>query len=620
MNGSVAIEGVGIVSPLGVELNDHLYRLEKGESVLGPPRCTMQAAASEWPVGEVDTLAWDGAEPKYVQLAVGAARQAIRHAKRHPDEIDLLVVGTAAGPRVRSDWEMSGLAPETPCLADEDHALSAGSAAIREALGLACRTLTLSTACSSGAATVAHAYHLLTTDRAKVALCIGIDELWLGSILAFGIIGALSAGPCQPYGASDGTSISEGAGALLLASIQTPRSADPYAFVTGVGQSTDAYHPSRPDPTAAVPFRAASGALSSVTHSRIDLISGHGTGTRANDRLEAKISTLLQASYGVPDNEGAPATFATKGLYGHSFGAAAAIELIELVAALRGDVCLARAAHLDQGNTTSPRTTGWTGLKNSYAMGGMNTSVVVSDRPSGRQTAEPALVELAAAGYATSDGVVAKSGSRRATWAATELEDLAERRRAARRTRWPTFDVLTCLTVAMASALLDVTTAGQDLDRCQHVGLLLATSRGPARSWRIATTALREGGSVGPDIIPNLSRHAAASNAAEHLRLQGPSTVFYVDPGDHMPILEVGAAMIESGSATELLVIEVDEDPIGHGLQPPRSAEQHVRGCLLSPKGAVPGSLGPYVSFSGMPFGHEIASTSIGEFLFGSGL
>ena len=143
---------------------------------------------------------------------------------------------------------------------DSDIALTTGTARIAKALGLTCPTLTVSTACSSGTSAIAHAWHRLKSRRIRSALCVGVDELWAGSVLSFGMIGALSQEPCDPYGRSDGTSIGEGAAAVLLTTTEGPGNSE-LGYVVGVGQSTDAYHPSRPDPTGQGPFLASARAL-----------------------------------------------------------------------------------------------------------------------------------------------------------------------------------------------------------------------------------------------------------------------------------------------------------------------------------------------------------------------
>src|SRR4029077_13161340 len=106
------------------------------------------------------------------------------------------------------------------------------------------------------------------------------------------------------------------------------RGARVLAEVTGYGMSTDNFHITQPDPSGIGPRRAMERALQSaqISADAIDYINAHGTATPFNDAAEGK--AIAQLFQGVPVSS-------TKGMMGHSLGAAGAIEAIVCVLALR---------------------------------------------------------------------------------------------------------------------------------------------------------------------------------------------------------------------------------------------------------------------------------------------
>jgi len=97
-------------------------------------------------------------------------------------------------------------------------------------------------------------------------------------------------------------------------------------LLEGWGNSCDAYHATAPDPEgrgAQAAIRAALGG-----DLRVDYINAHGTGTPDNDRAEAR---AMRAVFG----ETVPPFSSTKRVFGHTLGAAGAIEAVVSVLAMR---------------------------------------------------------------------------------------------------------------------------------------------------------------------------------------------------------------------------------------------------------------------------------------------
>jgi 3-oxoacyl-[acyl-carrier-protein] synthase-1 len=91
--------------------------------------------------------------------------------------------------------------------------------------------------------------------------------------------------------------------------------------LVGVGASSDAYHMTNPDPEANGAIKAMQNALKDarVQIKEVDYINAHGTGTQANDTVEALAITKLFDGVAVSS---------TKAITGHTLGAAGALEAI----------------------------------------------------------------------------------------------------------------------------------------------------------------------------------------------------------------------------------------------------------------------------------------------------
>ncbi|MFB8035954.1 beta-ketoacyl-[acyl-carrier-protein] synthase family protein, partial [Streptomyces sp. NPDC056004] len=194
------------------------------------------------------------------------------------------------------------------------------------------------TACASGATAVAVARDLLLNDRCDVVVAGGAEAVLTPLVVsAFAGMGALSlrtgdpAGASRPFAADrDGFVIGEGAAVLVL-----ERTADAYArggrpraLLTGTGSSTDAHHPTAPDPEGGGARKAVEAALREAGWAahEVDHINAHGTSTQLNDAMEAALISEL-----FPHR---PSVTAPKGVLGHTLAASGAIEAVATVLTL----------------------------------------------------------------------------------------------------------------------------------------------------------------------------------------------------------------------------------------------------------------------------------------------
>jgi 3-oxoacyl-[acyl-carrier-protein] synthase-1 len=187
----------------------------------------------------------------------------------------------------------------------------------------------ISTACSSSAKAFASAARFLRAGLVDAAIVGGVDTLCLTTLYGFDSLELLSAQPCRPYDAGrDGISIGEAAAFALLE--RDPAHVPGHAiWLLGAGESCDAYHMSSPHPEGLGARMAMEGALASagIDAASIDYVNLHGTGTPSNDAAEDK---AIHALFGdrVPCSS-------TKGMTGHTLGAAGAVEAVVSAIAIR---------------------------------------------------------------------------------------------------------------------------------------------------------------------------------------------------------------------------------------------------------------------------------------------
>ncbi|WP_033320265.1 beta-ketoacyl-[acyl-carrier-protein] synthase family protein [Streptomyces yerevanensis] len=268
---------------------------------------------------------------------------------------------------------------------------NAGAALISMAYGIGGPSLTLSTACASGAHAVGEAAQLVRAGVADVVVAGGHDTpLTPTTMLAMYRLGALATGfadpaqSCRPFDAGrKGFVMGEGAAFVVLerlASAQA-RGARVYAEVAGYGRTSDAHHLTAPHPEGAGARSCMAAALTDagVTAQEVVHVNAHGTGTELNDLVEARAITSLFGPGQVP-------VTAPKSVTGHTIGAAGAIEAV--VAALSVAEGLAPpTANLTELDprcevdvvTGAPRKLpSGPVLSNSFAFGGHNASLLLA--------------------------------------------------------------------------------------------------------------------------------------------------------------------------------------------------------------------------------------------------
>lgn len=239
----------------------------------------------------------------------------------------------------------------------------------------------IANACASGTNAIGHAFECVRSGRSQRVLTGGYDALSELVFVGFDSLQAATPEKCRPFDSGrSGLVLGEGAALLALENLDSARArgATILAEIIGYGISTDNYHMTQPDPSGAGPRQAMHGALESagLSANAIDYVNAHGTATPFNDASEGKaIQELL----------GAVPVSSTKGMMGHSLGAAGAVEAVFGILALQhqflppninfrtGDAGLRLNIVANEARPTPLRTV----LSNSFGFGGTNASVIV---------------------------------------------------------------------------------------------------------------------------------------------------------------------------------------------------------------------------------------------------
>ena len=171
----------------------------------------------------------------------------------------------------------------------------------------------VSTACTSGVKAVIEAKRLIESELCDAVICGGVDSLNTLTINGFNSLSILSSAPSQALSKNrEGINIGEGAGLFLLSRDEISN-----VVVASSASNCDAFHMTQPDFSAKMAVNCIEDALKRAGMCGVDYVNLHGTGTQANDKMEAKAVNLTLG-----------ATFAStlKPQIGHTLGAAGAIE------------------------------------------------------------------------------------------------------------------------------------------------------------------------------------------------------------------------------------------------------------------------------------------------------
>lgn len=259
------------------------------------------------------------------------------------------------------------------------HAYQATARFLQQELALSGPCYAISTACSSSAKAIAVGQRLIAAGICDAVLVGGADTLCRLTLRGFKSLDLIAEQPCRPMD-KERSGINIGEAAALLVLEKNAGNTQHLPKVLAVGESSDAYHMSSPHPEGFGAALAMNNALSlaGIHASEVNYLNLHATATRINDQIES------HAVYTVLGNR-VPCS-GTKGITGHTLGAAGALETIIALLALKQQF-IPGTTGLDQLEeecfcqvTTHPlphqRLT--IAMSNSFGFGGNNASVIVA--------------------------------------------------------------------------------------------------------------------------------------------------------------------------------------------------------------------------------------------------
>jgi len=203
--------------------------------------------------------------------------------------------------------------------------------------GITGPTFTISTACASSNHAIGNAFWMIRNGLCKMAVTGGSEAPITYSFLkAWDAIRVIAPDTCRPFSKNrQGMVLGEGGAMLVLESSESAikRGAKIYAEIIGFGLSSDASHITKPDQRGAE--RAMQTALkdAQIAPEEIDYINAHGSGTIANDSMEAG---AIKTVFGEHSNK--LAISSTKSLHGHALGGTSALEAVATVMALKNQI------------------------------------------------------------------------------------------------------------------------------------------------------------------------------------------------------------------------------------------------------------------------------------------
>lgn len=357
----VVVTGLGAITALGPSVDETWRRLVAGETGIrraanldpGEHACLVRADVDS---DRIPRRALTGKvarnASRFTHMAIEATADALLQAKLVDEALDPTVDLTAAGAVLGTcmggthddllpaydGYKERGEGRIAPHLhVTFPHNLATYN--IQARWGMGGPSLTLATACATGAQAIGHAFHDVRDGRAPMMVAGAVEStqhpLYISGFAAMRALptdsnddpGAAS----RPFDASRaGFVLGEGAAMVVLESLAhaEARGASILAEVFGFASSNDAYHPIAPIPEGTGAARAIEGALADagLPPTSVDHINAHAASTPAGDAAEA---AAIKRVFG-DRAESIPVT-SIKGAVGHSMAASGAIETVAAV-------------------------------------------------------------------------------------------------------------------------------------------------------------------------------------------------------------------------------------------------------------------------------------------------
>jgi len=410
MTRRVVVTGVGLVTPLGTGTNLTWENLVAGKSGIRRishfdaeakgMACTIAGEVPDFEVGDYINRKDARKMDRFIQFGVTASMMALEQSGLTIDESNAERVGVAVGAgigglltieKTMRAYEAGGARKISPFFIPQT-IINMTSGWVSMLTGAKGPNVATVTACATGTHAIGDAFEIIARGSADAMVAGGSEacvcELGIGG---FSAARALSTRNDDPESASrpwdkdrDGFVMGEGAGVLLLESLETAkaRGANILAEVVGYGMSGDAYHMTSPSPGGEGGGRCMKAALNraGLNPEDVDYINAHGTSTPAGDVAETQ---GIKSVFG--DHASKLMVSSSKSMTGHLLGAAGGIEAAFSVLAVHNGVVPPTInlenqdpeCDLDYVPHEAREANIKVAVSNSFGFGGTNASVIV---------------------------------------------------------------------------------------------------------------------------------------------------------------------------------------------------------------------------------------------------
>ena len=368
MKKKVVVTGMGLISPIGNNVDEFCAALKAGKSGIAKISSFDTTGYDVTIAGEIknfDPTLWiDRKEARkmarFTQFAVAASAQALidadligeanaegkRPVKCNAGRIGIVIGNGQGGFEIIAEGykKLFNDGPKRmPPLTIPMMISNEAAGNISMLFGTKGPAYTQVTACASGTDALGQALDLIRCGRCDAVIAGGTESAVIPfSIGGFQMLKALSSKRCsepekasRPFDADrDGFVMGEGSGILILESEEhaKARGAKIYAELAGYGVSADAYHITSPDPSGSGGAAAIINAIedAGLKPQDIQYYNAHGTSTEINDPTETK---MIKIAFG--DHAYKMKISSTKSMHGHCIAAAGGLEAIACILAMR---------------------------------------------------------------------------------------------------------------------------------------------------------------------------------------------------------------------------------------------------------------------------------------------
>ena len=353
MKKRVVVTGMGIISPIGLNMKDYWEGIKQGKTGFDyitsfdatDYKCKIAAEVKGFEGKNYMDVKTAKRMELFCQYAVAAAKEALENSGLDMEKEDAYRVGCCVGSGIGSLQAMErehskllekGPGRVSPLLVPMMISnMASGNVSIQ--FGLKGKNMNVVSACATGTHSIGEAFRTIQYGDADVMLAGGAES----SITPIGVAGfcsltALTSSDdpkrCSiPFDKErSGFVMGEGAGVLVLEELEhaKKRGVHIYAEIIGYGCSADAYHITSPMENGEGAAKAMECAIrdGEVAPKDITYINAHGTSTHHNDLFETRAIKLLFGEHAKEMKINS-----TKSMVGHLLGAAGAVECITCV-------------------------------------------------------------------------------------------------------------------------------------------------------------------------------------------------------------------------------------------------------------------------------------------------